>query len=245
MARPIVGSRVMGLLNAIPCLLSTSMIQRHCNYGLGKSRSGLLTQLQRLRRVKKVRSFPHRNGLLWISEKWIERDRAPQGVIEMVESFREHLPARRRCITQTVRIFPPTGGKQTVHYSIGLHPDGRPAELFIDVSKAGAALRAWCGESGMMLSIALQHGTPLRTILDLFIGTRNDPCGQVESHPRITQCSSIMDLIARDMAITFLDREDLADKADWECVPVPISDRAELPPPIEGQTCVCHQQRTD
>lgn len=114
---------------------------------------------------------------------------------------REYLPARRRCLTQKVKIGVK---KQTVYYTFGLYPDGRPGELFIDVAKAGAALRAWANEAGMMLSVALQHHTPLATVLSLFIGTSSEPCGDVLGHPFITKCTSIMDLIAKDMAVTFL-----------------------------------------
>lgn len=119
---------------------------------------------------------------------------------------RQYLPNRRRCITQKVKV-----GGQTVHYSIGLYEDGTPGELFIEVAKAGAALRQWAGNAAMMLSVALQHGTPLDVALDLFIGTRCDPCGEVVGHPCITRGLSIMDVIARDIAITFLNRNDLAD----------------------------------
>lgn len=157
----------------------------------------------------------------------------------MAESLREPLPTRRRTVSQKVKI-----DGQTVHYSIGLYSDGRPGELWIEVAKAGAALRNWAGEAAMMFSIALQHGTPLRTILDLYIGTRCQPCGGVEGHDRIKFCTSIMDCVARDLAITFLGREDLADAKDWNAVPVPVSAAAELPALVEGQTCVCHQ-RTD
>lgn len=124
----------------------------------------------------------------------------------MCDSPRRLLPARRKCITQKVKI-----DNQTVHYSIGLYQDGSPGELFIEVAKAGAALRDWASKAAMMLSIAIQHGTPLSTALNLFIGSRSDPCGVVEGHPYITQCLSIMDLISRDISITFLQRNDLAD----------------------------------
>lgn len=156
----------------------------------------------------------------------------------MAESPREVLPPRRRTVSQKIRI-----AGQTVHYSIGLYPDGRPGELWIEVAKAGAALRNWAGEAAMMVSIALQHGVPLTTIVDLFLATRNDPCGKVEGHDRITFCTSIMDCIVRDLAVTFLGREDLVNTSEWSTVPVPISDKTELPPPTEGQTCVCHNER--
>lgn len=129
----------------------------------------------------------------------------------MCDSPRKLLPARRKCITQKVKI-----DGQTVHYSVGLYEDGTPGELFVEVSKAGAALREWAGSAAMMLSIALQHGTPLQTALNLFIGTRSDPSGIVEGHQYITSCLSIMDLISRDMSITFLQRNDLADISNCE-----------------------------
>jgi len=119
---------------------------------------------------------------------------------------RELLPARRRCVTQTVRI-----GGQTVHYSVGLYPDGRPAEVFIDIAKAGAALRAWASDAAKLLSVALQHGTPQETALGLFIGSRSDPHGAVTGHARISKCTSVMDCIGRSLAIEFLNRQDLAD----------------------------------
>lgn len=127
----------------------------------------------------------------------------------MCDSPRRCLPERRRCITQKVKI-----NGTSVHYSIGLYADGLPGELFIDVSKAGAALRDWAGSAAMMLSIALQHGTPLATALNPHIGSMSDPSGPVEGHPYIIKCKSIMDLIARDLAITFLQRIDLADVAE-------------------------------
>lgn len=131
---------------------------------------------------------------------------------------REYLPHRRRNWTQHARV-----AGQSVYYSVGLYPDGRPGELFIDVSRAGAALRTWAAEAAMMVSIALQHGTPLSTVLALFIGSRSDPCGIVTGHARITRCQSIMDLIARDLALTFLGREDLADvPAEVVAEPVPV-----------------------
>lgn len=121
-------------------------------------------------------------------------------------SARKLLPPRRRNWTQQVHV-----NGQSVFYCVGLYPDGSPGELFVDVAKAGAALRTWAAEAAMMLSIAIQHDTPLETVLSLFIGSRCEPCGEVTGHARIRQCLSIMDLIARDMAITFLGREDLAD----------------------------------
>src|SRR5215471_1358615 len=75
--------------------------------------------------------------------------------------IREKLPNRRKNLTQKVRVG---RQRQRVYYTFGLYDDGRPGELFIDVAKAGQALRTWASEAGMMFSMALQHHTPLETI---------------------------------------------------------------------------------
>lgn len=121
---------------------------------------------------------------------------------------RDRLPQRRKCLTQKVKIGP---SRQSVFYSFGLYPDGRPGELFIDVAKAGAALRTWANEAGMMVSVALQHHTPLAVVLSLFLGSSSDPSGDVLNHPFLKRCTSIMDLIAKDMAVSFLGREEYRD----------------------------------
>lgn len=210
-AQQITSNRILALLNLLPWTLSTTLIVKMCSSTLRCPRTSTYQKLSYLERKEKIRCVTrgtsgrnHRG--YWKSTKWFQ-----ERELTMADAVRDKLPARRRCVTQTVKV-----DDQTVHYSIGLYEDGRPGELFVDVSKAGAALRTWAGEAAMMLSIALQHGTPLDTVLRLFIGTRCEPCGQVKGHSRITQCTSIMDLIARDMAITFLDRQDLADYIDGE-----------------------------
>lgn len=237
--------RLSRLFNVLPYAFSTAQLVLIEGAGFKQGRKSLWTLLLRMERAGKIvriyRPMRRAGGtdlICWISRKWLTSEGAPTQEYQMSESARKHLPSRRRCITQKVRI-----NNQTVHYTVGLYPNGEPGELFIDVSKAGAALRNWAGEAGMMFSIALQHGTPLKTVLELFVGTRCEPCGAVEGHPRIATCTSIMDLIARDLAITFLGREDLADTVEWTSVPVPISDRAELPPPLEGQSCVCRKHQ--
>lgn len=231
-------SPVLAFLNAVPMAVTTPTLIVLAAGNRKRPRPTLWNHIRRLSRDRMiVRVGSGRKGAVaWMSSKWRTSTGTMTGTYYMATSTREELPARRRTVSQKVKI-----AGQTVHYSIGLYSDGRPGELWLEVAKAGAALRAWAGEAAMMVSIALQHGTPLATILNLFIGTRNQPCGEVEGHDRIKFCTSIMDCIARDMAITFLGREDLAEVPDWSVVPVPISATAELPPPTEGQTCVCHQ----
>jgi ribonucleoside-diphosphate reductase alpha chain len=61
-----------------------------------------------------------------------------------------------------------------------------------------------------MISIALQFGAPPARVLDALVGVRFEPSGHVELHDRVKWATSIPDLIARDLAIAYLGREDLA-----------------------------------
>lgn len=123
---------------------------------------------------------------------------------------RELLPTRRRSVSQKCRIVDRTGTATTLHFTVGHYADGRPGEIFIDMHKQGAALRDWSSQTAMLFSIMLQSGMPLAQLCDFFLNSRSDPSGRVESHPRITRCSSVMDLIARSLAIDYLNRDDLA-----------------------------------
>lgn len=128
-----------------------------------------------------------------------------------MSSTREKLPDRRRNVTQKVRV-----NSSTVHYTLGFYPDDRVGELFIDMHKYGAAIRTWAADMAKVFSVALQHGAPLETLIGLFVGSKSDPSGRVECHDRIVTCTSVMDLVARSMAIDYLGRGDLAD------VPLPV-----------------------
>src|SRR5262245_38997931 len=109
---------------------------------------------------------------------------------------RERLPDRRKNWTQKAHV-----DGQSVHFTVGLYADGRPGEIFIDLARTGAALRKWACDTAMLFSIALQHGCDLETLVDLFAGSRCEPCGEVRGHPRITRCTSVMDFIARALAL--------------------------------------------
>lgn len=123
---------------------------------------------------------------------------------------RELLPNRRKSVNQKCRIVDYRGVPTTLHFTVGHYADGRPGEIFIDMHKQGAALRDWSSQTAMLFSIMLQTGTPLAQLCAFFIDSRSEPNGRVESHPRITRCTSVMDLIARSLAIDYLGRDDLA-----------------------------------
>ena len=60
------------------------------------------------------------------------------------------------------------------------------------------------------ISLGLQYGVPLDEFVSAFIGTKFEPSGKVQGNDRILSASSILDYIFRELAISYLNREDLA-----------------------------------
>jgi hypothetical protein len=72
---------------------------------------------------------------------------------------RQILPQRRACETFSVRFW-----NQQFYVTVGFYPDGNPGEVFIDGGKTGQDVQATARDAAVVLSLALQHGTPLETI---------------------------------------------------------------------------------
>lgn len=137
---------------------------------------------------------------------------SPAGHTILSRGAREYLPWRRDLgFTQKAKLGDEPG--QTIFWRVSEFPDGRPGEVFIELAHEGSTLRATANSLAIALSVALQHGTPLESLVDKFIGTKFEPAGYVEGHDRIKFASSFADLIARDLAITYLGRDDLAEVA--------------------------------
>src|SRR5438034_8535239 len=76
--------------------------------------------------------------------------------------------------------------------------------------KEGAAFRSMTNCFAIAVSLGLQHGVPLDEFVDAFLFTRFEPNGMVQGNPHIKMATSIIDYIFRELAITYLDRHDLA-----------------------------------
>lgn len=118
------------------------------------------------------------------------------------------LPNRRRGYTQKVTI-----GGQSIYLRTGEYEDGRIGEVFIDVAKEGTSVRSLMSSFGTVVSICLQYGVPLKEFVDAFTFTRFDPSGPVIGSDRIKMATSLLDYIFRDLAINYLDQDDLAHAA--------------------------------
>ena len=114
-------------------------------------------------------------------------------------SMREILPDRRHSWTQHVHI-----GGQSVYLCVGEYPDGRPGEIFVDMSRQGTLLRGVMGSLARMVSIALQCGSGVEVIIHALRGLDYQPAGVVEGSLAVVECSSVTDWIASELEAHYL-----------------------------------------
>ncbi len=126
-------------------------------------------------------------------------------VKEVVRSHREKMPQRRRGYTQKAIV-----GGHKVYLRTGEYQDGTLGEIFIDMHKEGAGFRAMMNNFAIAVSVGLQYGVPLEEFVDAFTFTRFEPAGMVQGNETIKNATSILDYIFRELAVSYLDRTDLA-----------------------------------
>jgi len=131
-----------------------------------------------------------------VAERIVER---------IVAASRRKLPDRRKGYTQKAIV-----GGHKVYVRTGEYEDGKLGEIFIDMHKEGAAFRAMMNNFAIAVSIGLQYGVPLEEFVEAFTFTRFEPSGMVEGNQTIKMSTSILDYIFRELAISYLGRNDLA-----------------------------------
>lgn len=136
-----------------------------------------------------------------IAEKIIEK----VIVKELVKSHREKMPERRKGYTQKAVV-----GGHKVYLRTGEYEDGNLGEIFIDMHKEGAGFRAMMNNFAIAVSVGLQYGVPLEEFVDAFTFTKFEPAGMVQGNDSIKNATSILDYIFRELAVSYLDRTDLA-----------------------------------
>ena len=92
----------------------------------------------------------------------------------------------------------------------GEFEDGELGEIFIDMHKEGAAFRSLMNNFAISISIGLQYGVPLEEYVDAYVFTRFEPAGPVEGNDSIKHATSILDYLFRELGVSYLGREDLA-----------------------------------
>ena len=136
-----------------------------------------------------------------VAERIVER------VVERVERLRERerLPNRRKSYIQKAVV-----GGHKVYLHTGEYEDGRLGEIFIDMHKEGASFRSLMNNFAIAISLGLQYGVPLEEYVEAFTFTRFEPSGFVQGNDAIKNATSILDYMFRELAISYLGRNDLA-----------------------------------
>ena len=151
-------------------------------------------------------------------ERWPSRYQIQENSENLKLKWRNSKKSKHKLLKHNKKIGMPdskgyiqkaTIGDQKVYHT-GEYEDGKIGEIFIDTSKEGELVKAMMNNFAIAISLGLQYGVPLDEFVSAFIGTKFEPSGKVQGNDRILSASSILDYIFRELAISYLSREDLA-----------------------------------
>ena len=125
--------------------------------------------------------------------------------LKLKNNSRFKMPDRRKGYIQKAQI-----GDHKVYLHTGEYDDGKIGEIFIDTNKEGELVKAMMNNFAIAISLGLQYGVPLEEYVDAFIDTKFEPSGNVFGNDRILSASSILDYVFRELAISYLGKEELA-----------------------------------
>jgi ribonucleoside-diphosphate reductase alpha chain len=120
-------------------------------------------------------------------------------------SSRFKMPDRRKGYIQKASI-----GEHKIYLHTGEYDDGKIGEIFIDTNKEGELVKALMNNFAIAISLGLQYGVPLDEFVDAFVDTKFEPAGKVEGNDRILSATSILDYVFRELAISYLGKEEMA-----------------------------------
>ena len=142
----------------------------------------------------------------------IVEDKEQHDIVKVAERIvhryiakRRRLPDRRSGYTQKAKI-----NGQSVYIRTGEYDNDQLGEIFIDMHREGATVRSLLNCFAISISLGLQHGVPLEEFVDAFVFTRFEPSGMVTGNSKIKMSTSIIDYIFRELAVSYLGRNDLA-----------------------------------
>jgi ribonucleoside-diphosphate reductase alpha chain len=113
-------------------------------------------------------------------------------------AVRHRLPEERASITHKFSIASHEG-----YITVGLYPTGQPGEIFIKMAKEGSTVSGLMDAFATSISLALQHGVPLKVLCEKFAHTRFEPSGWT-GNEQIGYAKSLMDYIFRWLNLRFL-----------------------------------------
>ena len=173
--------------------------QNNEDYSLNKSQAKDIPNIASVVNEKILNSDKLKN----INE--LERDSVSAQRNNKQINNRSKMPDRRKGYIQKVSI-----GEHKIYLHTGEYDDGKVGEIFIDTNKEGELVKALMNNFAIAISLGLQYGVPLDEFVDAFIETKFEPSGEIKGNDRILNASSILDYIFRELAISYLGREDLA-----------------------------------
>src|SRR6201998_1988859 len=127
----------------------------------------------------------------------------PSSLVGPPAANRHRLPDERPAITHHSGV----GGHEG-YLTVGLYPNGQPGEIFIRMAKAGSTIAGLMESFGTVVSVALQHGVPLKVLCDKLSHTRFEPSGWTGSE-ELGYAKSIMDYLFRWLELRFLSGKQL------------------------------------
>ena len=146
-----------------------------------------------------------------LSDKIVSTSKEPVNNISLNSKVKSQvekrfrMPDRRKGYIQKAQI-----GNHKVYLHTGEYNDGKIGEIFIDTNKEGELVKAMMNNFAIAISLGLQYGVPLDEYVDAFIDTKFEPSGNVDGNDRILSATSILDYVFRELAISYLGREELA-----------------------------------
>jgi ribonucleoside-diphosphate reductase alpha chain len=144
---------------------------------------------------------------------------------------RKKLPNERTSITHKFSV----GGHEG-YLTVGKYEDGNPGEIFIKMAKEGSTLSGIMDAFALSVSIALQHGVPLRALVDKFCNSRFEPSGYT-GNPQIRYAKSVVDYIGRWLGGKFISADYLDnDSVAAQAAAVPEAAAAVVAPGIAPRT---------
>ena len=132
-----------------------------------------------------------------------EQERKTESVV--VGAIRERLPRRRNSKTFAFRVADCEG-----YVTVGEYEDGRPGEVFINVSKQGSTLAGIMDAFSISLSLGLQHQVPLATYVRKYTNMKFEPAG-ITDDPELRIATSLVDYIFRRIALDYLSIDERAE----------------------------------
>ena len=127
-----------------------------------------------------------------------ESDAAHTAMPPMKKPARRRLPDTRRSLTHRFNVAGHEG-----YLTVGLYEDGQPGELFITMSKEGSTIGGLMDSLGTAISVALQYGVPVKSLVDKFSHQRFEPAG-ITDNSDIPFAKSLVDYIFRWMGMQFI-----------------------------------------